>query len=90
MLVILGILAIATTWAIITVIMEEIKVGEYVRTKQGYIHKDMIWWRDLAWIPEKDITKHSNNIIDLIKVGDYVRRNNKRKSNKKRKRNNWR
>lgn len=58
--------------------MEEIKVGEYFRTKQGYIHKvksvhkDMIWWCDLDWIPEKDITKHSSNIIDLIEEGDYV------------------
>ena len=59
--------------------MEEIKIGEYVRTKQGCIYKvksvykDMIWWCDLAWISEKDIVNHSNNIIDLIEVGDVVR-----------------
>lgn len=58
--------------------MENIQVGEYIRTKQGYIHivksvhKDMIWWCDLDWIPEKDILKHSKNIIDLIECGDYV------------------
>lgn len=58
--------------------MENIQVGEYIRTKQGYIHivksvhKDMIWWCDLDWIPEKDIVKHSKDIIDLIKVGDFI------------------
>lgn len=51
-----------------------IEVGEYIRHKKGYIHKaksvykDMIWWCDLSWIAEKDIVKHSKNIIDLIEV----------------------
>ena len=58
--------------------MEEIKVGDYVRTKQGHIFKaksvyeDMIWYCDLSWIPAENIIKHSPNIIDLIEVGDYV------------------
>jgi len=37
------------------------------------VYKDMIWWCDLAWILEKDIVNHSNNIMDLIEVGDVVR-----------------
>ena len=76
--------------------MSEIKVGEYVRSKKGYIAKvttvghfllhldktidfeqdsgnyysgiDCIDNEDL----EKNILKHSPNIIDLIEVGDYV------------------
>lgn len=79
--------------------MEEFKVGEYVRTKQGYISKlrgisDNYLYFDstilnhyeespLLPINEKlldgtylraldYITKHSENIIDLIEVGDYV------------------
>lgn len=58
--------------------MEEIKVGEYVRTKNGLIFKvdkEKKWlqineFQNLAG--ERDITKHSFNIIDLIEVGDYV------------------
>lgn len=50
----------------------EIKSGDYVRTKQGYIYKvksvyeDMIWVYDIQWIPEQEIVKHSKNLIDLI------------------------
>lgn len=62
--------------------MEEIKVGEYVRTDNGIIGKyvkfrgfeDSIETNN-KWIGfdiEKDIVKHSPNIIDLIECGDYV------------------
>ena len=67
--------------------MEEIKVGEFVRTKTGNITKiikvkDTVIWTDEFMdvfarynegiIEKKDISKHSFNIIDLIEVGDYV------------------
>ena len=57
---------------------DKIEVGEYVRTKQGYIYKvkrifeDMIWVHDIQWIPQPEIVKHSKNIIDLIEVGDVI------------------
>lgn len=62
--------------------MEGIKVGEYVRTDNGIIGKyvkfsgfeDSIETNN-KWIGfdiEKDIVKHSPNIIDLIEEGDYV------------------
>ena len=61
--------------------MEEIKVNEYVRTKQGDIGKYVIR-QDINFVEtnngfigfdiENDIVKHSPNIIDLIEVGDYV------------------
>lgn len=65
----------------------EIEVGEYVRTKRGYIRKVIRRDMDkhilldigfeganyLTKVEEKDyIVKHSKNIIDLIEVGDYV------------------
>lgn len=67
--------------------MEEIKVGEYVRTNDGIIGK--ITDIDICEICEEEtyiislnyqgkilhqnnITKHSKNIIDLIEIGDYV------------------
>jgi len=65
--------------------MEEIKIeiGEYVRTKNGYIlkntikeHKhiiDGIINQNEKYKYEFDnIEKHSKNIINLIEVGDYV------------------
>ena len=64
--------------------MEEIKVGEYVRTKQGKIRQVQTIHsgeRITAVTKETlingkikipDIVKHSFNIIDLIEVGDYV------------------
>ena len=67
--------------------MEEIKVGEYVRTKNGYIGmveniNDFrppeakicidINMDDFIFIDEKLIIKHSPNIIDLIEVGDII------------------
>jgi hypothetical protein len=67
--------------------MEEIKVGEYIRSKDGYIGKVEKLKHDMEYnqnylICEKDnvmasnytenIVKHSPNIIDLIEEGDYV------------------
>lgn len=62
----------------------EIEVGEYVRTKNGEIHKiieinnpnDELWTyykfeNNMGDYKEK-IVKHSKNIIDLVEVGDYV------------------
>jgi hypothetical protein len=67
---------------------EEIKVGEYVRTKKGNIgkvldittctgqkrKKYLIKWNMVKayYITGTTIVKHSHNIIDLIEVGDYV------------------
>ena len=64
--------------------MEEIEVGEYVRTRAGHFYKitridgnGLIYWNKIqcGWSMEqlKDIVvKHSKNIIDLVEVGDYV------------------
>ncbi len=66
--------------------MEEIKVGEYVRTKRGSIGKfkfygiddgaeEIVYFKNhkgTTCVDENEITKHSFNIIDLIEVGDYV------------------
>ena len=71
--------------------MEEIKVGEYVRTKNGYIEKVTETDNNYVYsdgilsyqfqgdveIPnsyeeKSKIVKHSENIIDLIEVDDYV------------------
>lgn len=65
--------------------MEEIKINDYVRTKQGTISKiteiavgikDV---KDTLYFTEKyeyyhcnDIVKHSKNIIDLIEEGDFI------------------
>lgn len=61
--------------------MNNIEIGEYVRTDFGYIlkntaseHKhiiDNIEERDNKFIYGR-IVKHSKNLIDLIEVGDYV------------------
>lgn len=61
--------------------MDRIKLGEYVRFKDGEIGKII----DIKEDPPRvvyseygeiglvaDIVKHSPNIIDLIEVGDYV------------------
>ena len=59
----------------------EIKVGEYVRTKQGIIFQATENIKINVSIPKKyekfadEITKHSFNLIDLIEVGDYVNGN---------------
>lgn len=61
----------------------EIEVGEYVRTKMGTIgkfkyygdDKENIYFkndRGTTCVYEKEIVKHSKNIIDLIEEGDYV------------------
>lgn len=64
--------------------MEEIKVGEYVRTEKGEISKivdNVISYtangnKYNAYPVDTNsnsyITKHSPDIIDLIEVGDYV------------------
>lgn len=59
--------------------MEEIKVGEYVRTRKGKIDIfSKIDDEELMAICEKnkywlsEITKHKEKLIDLIEVGDYV------------------
>ena len=66
----------------------ELKEGMYVRTKWGYICElinindfreptmrygvEASYLRDVMFIGDEDILKASNNIIDLIEVGDYV------------------
>ena len=61
--------------------MEEIKVGEYIRTKKGYLGKylksaegfdEFIDNEGTFGLDIEEVTKHSPNIIDLIEVGDYV------------------
>ena len=64
--------------------MEEIEVGEYVRTKEGYIGKIIRLGDEFSYdciyesgdfkyaIGLHSIAKHSPNIIDLIETGDYV------------------
>lgn len=67
--------------------MEEIKVGEYVRTDMGICKITSIKGTDknrrycidicfpnydLCFVNLEMIKKHSPNIIDLIEVGDYV------------------
>ena len=60
--------------------MEDIKVGEYVRTKNGkidkvknddYYMKQYIECEKGLYLRE-NITKHSFNLTDLIEVGDIV------------------
>ncbi len=61
----------------------EISIGEYVRTRMGTIgkfkyygdDKENIYFkndRGTTCVYEKEIVKHSKNIIDLIEEGDYV------------------
>lgn len=65
----------------------ELKEGMYVRTKDGYIDEVIIEYKGYCNNPncnckhisckhnyydENKIVKTSNNIIDLIEVGDYV------------------
>ena len=61
--------------------MEEIKVGEYVRTVTGSIDKvdalydlieNTIHLENHKWQDIKNIVKHSFNIIDLIEDEDFV------------------
>lgn len=71
--------------------MEEIKVGEYVRTKDGIIDKILNYsfgcnvWHcqngmcidecNCIGVHLKDITKHSKDITDLIEAGDFINGN---------------
>ena len=65
----------------------KIEIGDYVRTKDGVIDKLIIDYKGTCNNPncnckhlscvhnyydEDDILKVSHNIIDLIKIGDYV------------------
>ena len=53
----------------------EIKVGEYIRTKLGDIKKITEGFEFIIERHNKsdnNIVKHSPNIIDLIECGDYV------------------
>ena len=52
--------------------MEEIKVGEHIRTKRGCIFKATEYWLEECYSDRVNIKKHSPNIIDLIEEGDYV------------------
>ncbi len=63
--------------------MEEIKVGEFIRTKEPYgeifkvvgIEKEDILLVNTSGnnrVTTGYVKKHSPNIIDLIEVGDYV------------------
>lgn len=64
--------------------MEEIKVGEYVRTIDGNIGKieqinkeptddNVIYAVTDNWVGMyEEIVKHSPNIIDLVQEGDYI------------------
>ena len=63
--------------------MKDIEVGEYVRTKEGEIHKvikiieddgdwDYYCYGNNAGYFAMDIANHSKHLIDLIEVGDYV------------------
>ena len=54
--------------------MEEIEVGEYIRTCTGEIYK---YEKSIEYTYKCDnfygrIVNHSKNIIDLIEVGDYI------------------
>lgn len=55
--------------------MEEIKVGEWVRTDDGRIYQ--VDNENDEWIRSdifyKVIARHSENIIDLIEVGDVLK-----------------
>ncbi len=62
---------------------DRIEVGEYVRTKEGEIHKvikiieddgdwDYYCCENNTGYFAMDIAKHREKLIDLIEVGDYV------------------
>ena len=68
--------------------MEEIKVNEYIKTKEGSIDKVTEiannyvllkskitiseYGESRIFIKKSDIVKHSPNIIDLLQEGDYI------------------
>lgn len=63
-----------------------VEIGDYIRTKNGYIGKLLKFAKDKDFfaniesdfilggmpIKKKDILKYSKNLIDLIQEGDYV------------------
>lgn len=49
-----------------------IEVGEYVRFKNGIIEKVNEDEADRLNMFSKNVGVHSNNILDIIKLGDYV------------------
>lgn len=62
--------------------MEEIKVGEYVRTKNGVIDKvdalygmieNTVHLENQKWFNTKNIVKHSKKLKDLIEVKDIIK-----------------
>ena len=63
--------------------MEEIQVGEYVRTKKGSIGKfnfygvdnELVYFKNnkgMTCVTKNEIVKHSEFIEELIEIGDYV------------------
>ena len=66
----------------------KLEVGQFARLKSGYICKiinindfrepsmkygvEASYLKDVMFIGDDDILKASHNIIDLIKVGDYI------------------
>ena len=60
--------------------MEEIKIGEYIRTNKiervidKFYNENILYYKtDRGFCPTEDvIKKHSPNIIDLVEIGDYV------------------
>lgn len=65
--------------------MEEIQVGEYIRTPYNKIEKIEKIIKENGWICvttdknsyelewlKKNNIKHSENIIDILKIGDYI------------------
>lgn len=65
------------------------KVGDYVRTKSGFIDKIInindfrepsmkyaleqpSWNDDVIFIGDEDISKSSSDILELLKVGDFI------------------
>lgn len=59
----------------------KIEVGEYVRTKNGFIAKvdslcgmieNTVHLENQKWFDIKNIVKHSKQLIDLIEKDDYV------------------
>lgn len=63
--------------------MDDLKVGEYVRTKNGKIDKVInnnyyiseYLECEKGIVDKENILKHSSNIIDLIEEGDFVNEN---------------
>lgn len=62
--------------------MKDIEIGEYVRTKEDigkvteiFINTNCYKVKNAVnecWLEEKEIIKHSKNLIDLIEEGDYI------------------